>query len=194
MTETAQDGLPIKRFATQKSFETWMERNHDKAPGIWIKYAKKASGINTIAFAEALDVCLSYGWIDGQGKGLDETFYLQRYTPRRAKSKWSKINRDNVARLIKEGRMKPAGMRQIELAKADGRWDAAYDSPANAKVPPDFQRALNKNKKAKSFFETLNSANRYAFLYRIQDAKKPETRARRIEKFVEMLAAGEKLY
>ncbi len=189
-----KDGLPVKRFATQKAFETWMTKNHEKAPGIWIKYAKKASGIRTITFGEALDVCLSYGWIDGQGKGLDDTFYLQRYTPRRARSRWSKINRDNIARLTNEGRMKPAGLKEVERAKADGRWDAAYDSPSTAKVPPDFEKALKKNKKAKVFFEGLNSQNRYAFLHRIQEAKKQETRARRIERFVEMLAAGEKLY
>ena len=191
---TPGEDYPLKPFASAKAFETWMAKNHAKAGGIWVKYAKKASGIKTVTFAEVLDICLCYGWIDGQGKGIDDTWYAQRYTPRSPRSKWSKINRDNVTRLIKEGRMQPSGQAVIDAAKKDGRWDAAYDSPANAKPPPDFVKALSKNKKAKAFFETLKGNNRYAILYRIQDAKKPETRERRIKQFVEMLERGEKIY
>jgi uncharacterized protein YdeI (YjbR/CyaY-like superfamily) len=193
MAET-KEGLPVKRFTTQKAFETWMERNHEKTPGIWIKYAKKSSGLKTISYAEALDVALCFGWIDGKAWSLDETFYLQRYTPRRAKSRWSNLNRGHVARLKKEGRMRTAGLREVERAKADGRWDVAYESPKDAKVPSDLEKALKKKRKAWEFFETLNASNRYAIIYQVNDAKKPETRTRRIEKFVKMCAAGEKLY
>ena len=159
-----------------------------------MKFAKKGTGVTTVTYAEALEVALCYGWIDAQVKRLDETYYLQRFTPRRARSKWSKINRESATRLIESGMMRPPGLAEVERAKADGRWDAAYDNPASATVPEDFERALARNKKAREFFATLSSANRYAILYRIQDAKRPETRARRITQLVEMLARGEKFH
>jgi uncharacterized protein YdeI (YjbR/CyaY-like superfamily) len=147
-----------------------------------------------VTFAEAIDSALCYGWIDGQRNRFDEQWYLQRFTPRRARSTWSKINRDKVERLAAEGRMRPAGIREVERAKADGRWDAAYDAPSAATVPEDLQRALDANPAAAAFFATLNSRNRFAILYRVQEAKRPETRARRIETFVAMLAQGQTVY
>ena len=184
----------LKKFATPHAFEQWLSRNHAKAQGIRIQFAKKASGIRSINYAQALEVALCYGWIDGQAKSIDANWYAQRFTPRRARSIWSKRNRDIVARLIQEGRMQPAGQAEIDRAKADGRWDAAYDSPANAKVPPDLAAALRKSPTAKRFFEALDGQNRYAILYRLATAKKPETRARRLATFVEMLREGRKLH
>jgi uncharacterized protein YdeI (YjbR/CyaY-like superfamily) len=189
-----KEDYPLKGFKTARSFETWLSRNHTKAPGIRVTFAKRSSGLKSITFGEALDIALCYGWIDGQGKTLDEQWYSNRFTPRRARSMWSKVNRENVARLIAEGRMQPAGQAEIDRAKADGRWDAAYDPPSRATVPDDLEKALKRRPKAKRFFETLDSQNRYAILHRIQTAKKPETRAKRIEKFVEMLGKGEKIY
>lgn len=185
---------PLEFFATAAAFERWLRTHHAKAPCLWVKYAKKKSGIPSIDWNQAVDVALCFGWIDGQSKSLDATYSLQRFTPRGARSKWSKLNRERVARLTKEGRMQPAGVAEVERAKADGRWDAAYDSPATAEVPDDLAKALAKSAKAKKFFEALNASNRYAILHRLQDAKKPETRARRIATFVEMLKKGEKLY
>ena len=185
---------PIEFFAKPVDFERWLRKNHAKASCIWVKFAKKKSGITSINWDQAVDVALCYGWIDGQSKSLDETYILQRFTPRGKRSKWSKLNRERVARLTKDGRMQPAGLAEVERAKADGRWDAAYDPPSNATVPDDLAKALAKSAKAQKFFESLNSQNRYAILHRLQDAKKPETRARRLEKFVEMLKKGEKLY
>ena len=159
-----------------------------------MKFAKKGSGATTVTYAEALEVALCYGWIDAQVKRFDETYYLQRFTPRRKRSTWSKINRDAATRLIESGAMKPPGLAEVERAKADGRWDAAYDSASTATVPEDLERALERHARAREFFATLSSQNRYAMLYRIQAAKRPETRARRIEQFVEMLARGETLH
>lgn len=193
MTETPTD-LPVIAFASESEFESWLAEHHESADGLWLKFARKASSIASIDYPQALDVALCYGWIDGQSKSLDEHYYLQRFTPRRPRSKWSKINREKVAKLIEQGRMQPAGMREIERAKADGRWDNAYDSPRTATVPDDLQARLDEHPKAKAFFEGLDSRNRYAILYRIQDAKRPETRARRIEQFVEMLKNGDKLH
>jgi uncharacterized protein YdeI (YjbR/CyaY-like superfamily) len=190
----AKPELPIVPFPSAEAWEAWLEEHHGSADGVWIQFAKKASGIASVTYAEALDAALCYGWIDGQTRRFDEDYYLQRFTPRRPRSKWSKINRQKVARLIEAGRMKPAGLREIERAKADGRWDAAYDSPSTATVPDDLRRELDENPQAAAFFETLNGTNRYAILYQIQDAKKPETRARRIKKFVTMLNKGEKPY
>jgi uncharacterized protein YdeI (YjbR/CyaY-like superfamily) len=185
---------PIEFFAKPADFERWLRKHYAKASCVWVKFAKKKSGIASVDWDQAVDVALCYGWIDGQSKSLDETYILQRFTPRGKRSKWSKLNRERVARLTKDGRMQPAGIDEVDRAKADGRWDAAYDSPANAKVPDDLAKALAKSPKAKRFFESLNSQNRYAILYRLQDAKKPETRARRLAHFVEMLKKGEKLY
>ena len=183
---------PLKAFATPRSFETWLARNHARAQGIHVKIAKKASGIRSVTHAEALEIALCYGWIDGMGKSIDETWYWQRFTPRRARSLWSKRNREIVARLIADGRMQPAGQAEIDRAKTDGRWEAAYDSPANAKVPADLAAALRKSPPAKRFFESLDAQNRYAILHRLMTVKKPETRAKRVAAFVEMLREGRK--
>ena len=185
---------PIKSFATQRAFETWLARNHDRSDGIWLTIARKGSGVRSVTYAEAVEVALCYGWIDGQGKRFDDQQYVQKYTPRRARSRWSKINRDRAMGLIDQGRMQPAGLREIERAKADGRWDAAYDSPSTIEVPDDLREALRRNKKADAAFASLDGRNRYAILYQVHDAKRPETRARRIEKFVAMLSEGKRLY
>ena len=187
-------GLAERSFETSEAWAAWLEEHHGEPDGLWLKIAKKASGVATVTHAEALDVALAYGWIDGQRKALDETWFLQRFTPRRPRSRWSKINRAKATELIERGEMKPSGLAEVELAKADGRWDAAYDSHRTATVPDDLQAALDANPAAKQFFATLNSQNRYAILYRVNDAKRPETRARRIAQFVEMLAKEEKLY
>jgi uncharacterized protein YdeI (YjbR/CyaY-like superfamily) len=179
---------------TVAAWERWLKRHHATAAGVWIRMAKKASGIASVDHPEALEVVLCYGWIDGQRKGDGDQHFLQRFTPRTARSTWSKINRDKVLKLIDDGRMQPAGLAEIERARADGRWDAAYDAQSVATVPPDLQAALDANRKAKAFFATLDSRNRFAILFRTQGAKKPETRARRIAQFVEMLAKGEKVY
>jgi len=179
-------------FKAADAWETWLAEHHQTALGIWIKFAKKASGIPTVVYAEALQVALCYGWIDGQVRRLDDRYYLQRFTPRTRRSKWSKINCGHATRLIDQGRMKPPGIRQIEAAKADGRWDAAYDSSKSATVPPDFRKVLKQHPAAEKCFSALSSRNHYAILYYIQDAKRPETRARRIAKFITMLLEGKK--
>jgi uncharacterized protein YdeI (YjbR/CyaY-like superfamily) len=161
---------------------------------LWLKIAKKGSGIETVTFPEALDVALCYGWIDGQRARFDERFFLQRFTPRKPRSKWSRVNREKVTKLIETGEMKPSGLREVDRAKADGRWDAAYEPQSTATVPDDLLRELEKNDAARTFFSTLDSRNRYAILYQIQDAKRPETRAWRIAKYVAMLAERKKLY
>ena len=185
---------PIIAFVSAAQFRQWLTRHHADHPGIWLKIAKKASGIPTVTYAEALDEALCLGWIDGQKKAFDETAFLQKFTKRGKRSVWSKINVGHVARLEKEGRMKPAGHAAVAAATADGRWEAAYDSPKTSAIPPDFQAALGKSKTAAAFFATLNSANRYAILWRLQTAKKPETRARRLADFIAMLKRGEKLH
>jgi uncharacterized protein YdeI (YjbR/CyaY-like superfamily) len=192
--ETGKDGRPILAFASQAEWGAWLHAEHEASDGVWLRFAKKGSGVASVVYAEALEVALCYGWIDSQVKSLDERFYLQKFTPRRAGSKWSRINRDKVTELTKQGRMKPAGLEQVERAKADGRWDAAYSSPVNVEVPADLRKALDASPKAAEFFATLNKSNRYAIVYQLEDAKKPETRVRRLEKFVGMLERGEKLY
>ncbi len=191
---TAKPDLPIIPFASQDAWGAWLEEHHATSGGLWLKIAKKGSGIETVSYAEALDVALCYGWIDGQKASFDDRYWLQRFRPRRPRSKWSKINRQKATELIEKGEMKPAGLREVERAKADGRWDAAYDAQSTATVPDDLQRELEKNDRAREFFDTLDSANRYAILYQIQDAKRPQTRARRIEKYVAMLSEQKKLY
>jgi uncharacterized protein YdeI (YjbR/CyaY-like superfamily) len=186
--------LPAIAFATPADFEAWLEADGADVGGVWLKLAKKGSGVTTVTYDEALDVALCHGWIDGLVKRLDDVYYLQRFTPRRARSKWSKRNRDLVAHLTDEGRMRPGGQAEVDRAKADGRWEAAYDSPSNIQVPEDLQAALDANPAAKEAFAGLSSQNRYAVLYRTLDAKRPETRARRIATFVEMLARGETPY
>jgi uncharacterized protein YdeI (YjbR/CyaY-like superfamily) len=186
--------LETRAFASAEEWEAWLRDHHDTVPGIWIRFAKKGSGVPTVTYLEALHAALCFGWIDGQARSLDDAAYVQRFTPRRARSIWSKRNRDFATALIEAGRMQPAGLREVERAKADGRWDAAYDAPSTATVPEDLQRALDASPAAAEFFATLNSQNRYAILHRVQTAKRQETRARRIEKFVAMLEAGETLY
>jgi uncharacterized protein YdeI (YjbR/CyaY-like superfamily) len=190
----APDDLPILPFASQADWEAWLEENHADARGLWLKIAKKASGIETVTYAEALDVALCFGWIDGQRGRFDDAWFVQRFTPRRARSRWSQINRDKVERLIVDGSMRPAGLREVERAKEDGRWEAAYASQSKIEVPDDLQQALDANPAAREFFATLDSANRYAVLYRVHDAKRAETRSRRIEQFVAMLARGEQIH
>ena len=186
--------LPIVPFATTEEWEVWLEKNHATAPGVWMKFYKKNSGVPSIIWVEAVVVALCYGWIDSQAKSLDEKSYLQKFTPRGPKSMWSKINTEHVARLIKLGKMKPAGIAAVEAAKADGRWDRAYASPSTMTVPDAFLKLLEKNKKAKACFETLNKTNRYAIAFQLQTAKKQETLERRMQKFLNMLEKGEKLY
>ena len=189
-----RDDLPILAFPSRAEWEAWLDANHGGSDGLWIKIAKKASGFDTVTHAEALEVALCYGWIDGQRDRFDDTWFLQRFTPRRARSRWSQVNRAKAVELIERGSMKPAGLREVERAKADGRWDAAYEPVKSATVPEDLERELERNPAAREFFETLNSQNRYAILYRLADAKRPETRARRLAQFVEMLNEGRKLY
>jgi uncharacterized protein YdeI (YjbR/CyaY-like superfamily) len=193
-SKSTDNEIPTLLFPKQKDWADWLRKNHAKSSGVWLKLAKKSSGSQSVSYAEALEIALCYGWIDGQKKSYDESFWLQKFTPRGAKSIWSKINKAKAVELIKSGRMKPAGLNAVERAKQDGRWDAAYDSPGVSTVPPDFQARLNKSAKAKAFFATLNSANRYAILFRIQTVKKAETRTRRIEQFIEMLERKEKLH
>ncbi len=192
--ETGKDGKPILQLASPEEWEAWLDAEHASSDGVWLKFAKKGSGVTTVVYAEALDVALCFGWIDSQVMTLDERFYLQKFTPRRSRSKWSKINVEKIEALTKAGRMRPAGLEQVELAKADGRWNAAYSSPANMTEPPDLKKALKASPKAAEFWARLNKSNRYAVIYQLEDAKKPETRERRLAKFIGMLERGEKLY
>ena len=188
------DGLPRIRFASPAEWEEWLEDNHAVSQGVWIKMAKKDSGIESVRYPEVLEIALCFGWIDGRREALDERYFLQRYTPRRPRSKWSRINREKAERLIADGRVRRPGLAEVERAKADGRWEAAYEGQRSSTVPSDLQRELDARPKAKAFFAELNRQNRYAILYRLQDAKKPETRARRLAKFVAMLEAGETIH
>jgi uncharacterized protein YdeI (YjbR/CyaY-like superfamily) len=194
MTKDTKQDLPVIPFESQEDWEAWLDEHHETSDGMWLKIAKKDSGVVSVSYSEALDVAISYGWIDSQKASFNDKFWLQRFTPRRPKSKWSKVNREKATELIDGGKMKAAGLKEVELAKQDGRWDEAYDSQRNAAVPDDFQQELDKNPGAQEFFATLDSTNRYAILYRIQDAKKPETRARRIEKYITMLDERKKIY
>lgn len=184
----------VLECASVDEWEAWLEQNHASASEAWLRLAKKGSKAVTVSRAEALEVALCYGWIDGQSASQDEDYWLQRFTPRTRRSKWSEINCEAVEALIRTGKMKPPGMAAVDAAKADGRWDAAYAPPSRIEVPEDLVRALTENPRAEAFFQTLNAQNRYAILYRIHDAKRPETRARRIEKFVGMLERGEKIH
>jgi uncharacterized protein YdeI (YjbR/CyaY-like superfamily) len=187
------DAMPVQ-FKNAKAFETWLSKHHTTSDGLWLMLAKRGALEATLTYAEAVEIALCWGWIDGQKKGLDDQHFLQRFTPRRARSVWSKINVEKVAALIDAGRMKEAGLAQIEAAKADGRWARAYDGARTSEVPGDLLRALEAEPKAKAFFATVNAANRYAVLWRIQTAVKPATRAKRIAQLVAMLARGEVIH
>jgi uncharacterized protein YdeI (YjbR/CyaY-like superfamily) len=192
--KSTSNKLPVMLFEHKKDWENWLDEYHATSSGVWLQIAKKASGVQSVSIDEALEVALCYGWIDGQRKTQDESLYLQKYTPRGAKSIWSKINTEKAEKLIERGLMKPAGLKAIESAKQDGRWQAAYDSFSRATIPADFQAELDKNPQAQAFFATLNQQNRYAILFRIQTAKRPETRIKRIQQFIGMLEKNEKLY
>lgn len=186
--------LLVVSFAETEEWSAWLASRHDSSLGVWVKIAKKVSGQASITYAEALDVALAWGWIDGQKGKFDEAWWLQKFTPRGSRSMWSKINREKAIALIAEGKMMPSGLAEVERAKKDGRWDRAYESQSRASLPEDLELALTRNPRAKKFFAALDSRNRYAVLFRVQHAKKAETRARRIAQFVEMLAKGEKLH
>ena len=188
------DSLQKISFLSPAEWEEWLKDNHASSEGVWVKMAKRCAGIESVRYPEVLESALCFGWIDGRREALDERYFLQRLTPRRPRSKWSRINREKAERLIAEGRMRPAGLAEVERAKADGRWEAAYEGQKSSTVPDDLQRELDARPKAKAFFSKLNSQNRYAILYRLQAAKKPETRARRLAKFLAMLEAGETIY
>lgn len=193
-TKNSDTCAPIRLFAMEAEWAVWLAKNHRKSKGLWLRLAKKGSGLRSVTYREALEVALCYGWIDGQKRGESEDAWLQRFVPRVAKSIWSRINREKIHALIASGRMKAAGLEAVEAAKKSGRWDAAYDSPKGARVPEDFQAALAANPQAWEFFETLDSANRYAVLFRIQTVKKAETRARKIGEFVAMLERRETIH
>ncbi|HEX3553776.1 MAG TPA: YdeI/OmpD-associated family protein [Thermoanaerobaculia bacterium] len=186
--------LPILEFKQPEDWTDWLEENHAISSGVWLRLAKKASGIPSISYDQALEGALCFGWIDGQKKSHDEKAWLQKFTPRGPRSIWSKINREKVAKLSASGRMRPAGLQAVERAKQNGQWEAAYDAQSRAAVPPDLQAELDKDQDAKDFFATLNSQNRYAILFRIQTVKKAETRAKRIREFIAMLKRKEKLH
>ena len=186
--------IPVVLFKNQKAWSAWLDKNHTKSSGVWLRLAKKASEIKSVSYSEALEIALCYGWIDGQKERYDESSWLQKFTPRGVRSIWSKINREKAQVLIKSGQMKAAGLAAIENAKQNGRWEGAYDSPGASTVPSDFQAELDKSPAAKAFFATINSANRYAILFRIQTARKAETRARRIQEFISMLERKETLH
>ena len=181
-------------FEDQDTWFSWLRKNHDKSTGVWLRIARKGAGAKSVPYADAVEAALCFGWIDGQKKSVDDHHWLQRFTPRSARSIWSRINREKALRLIELGKMHAAGLREVERAQRDGRWDGAYDSPSGATIPADFQAVLDRTPKAKAFFATLDSRNRYAVLFRIQTARKAETRAKRIELFAEMLARHEKLH
>jgi uncharacterized protein YdeI (YjbR/CyaY-like superfamily) len=184
----------IRGFKTRKDFAAWLEKNHKTSPALWVRIARKNSSVSSITYGEGVEVALCYGWIDAQKLPENETAWLQRFMPRRPRSIWSKVNREKVLALIASGEMKPAGLEEIDRARKDGRWEAAYDSPSAAAVPADFERELDRHPKAKAFYKTLTRANSYAILWRLQTAKKAETRAKRMRTFIEMLEKGETLH
>lgn len=188
------DELPTVLFAAPGELEAWLEREGASSGGLWLKIAKKDSGVVSVSYAEALEVALCFGWIDSQKRGFDERHFLQRFTPRRPRGRWSRINRGKAEELIAAGRMRPAGLAEVVAAKADGRWEAAYAGQRTAEIPADLARELNANPAAREFFAELDSTNRYAIVYRLDDAKKPQTRERRLRKFVQMLERGEKIH
>jgi uncharacterized protein YdeI (YjbR/CyaY-like superfamily) len=186
--------LPVQHFGSQDVWARWLSEHHASSPGLWLQLAKKDSGEVSVSYQEALEIALCYGWIDGSKEALDDRFWLQKFTRRSSRSIWSKVNRDKALALIEAGKMAPAGLAEVERARADGRWEAAYDPASKATVPEDFQCALDANPQAQSFFATLDRQNRYAILFRIQTVKKPETRAKKIVQFVQMLERHEKIH
>ena len=188
------DSLPVMCFESTDTWDAWLAAHHAGSAGLWLKIAKKGSAGQSISYSEALDVALCHGWIDGQKGRHDDEYWLQRFTPRKPGSKWSKINTERAAALIASGRMRPAGLREVERAQADGRWEQAYESQSRVTVPEDLARALAANQRARAFFATLDSTNRYAILYRVGTARRPETRAKRIDTFVAMLSEHRKIY
>ncbi len=191
---TVKPEMEQRQFATGKAWWNWLQKEHAKSPGIWMKIAKKGAPESSVQYPEALDAALCFGWIDGQKKSVDEQYWLQKFTPRAKRSIWSKVNREKVAALIEQGLMQPAGLAEVERAKKDGRWEAAYDSWSAATVPDDLQAALDANAKARTVFAKLSSQNRYAILFRTHQAKRADTRARRISEFVAMLERGEVIH
>lgn len=189
----AIDSDPVMEFRSASEWEEWLKNEHNISKGVWLKFAKKGTGITTVNYQEALDVALCWGWIDGISRRLDETYYLQRFTPRGKRSMWSKINVEKVAALINARRMMPAGLAEVERAKTDGRWERAYASPKNIVMHNEFAQALKNNKKAAAFYESLNKTKKYPFLFRVQEAKKPETRMNRIKKYIILLEEGKTL-
>lgn len=185
---------PVVLFEEQQAWESWLEEHYQSAVGVRLQIAKKNSGITSVSYDDALEVALCYGWIDSRKESWDEKLWIQRFGPRGARSIWSQVNKDKVDRLLREGRMRPAGLQAVELAKQNGKWDAAYEPQSRSTVPDDLVLKFGEHPEAKLFFETLNNQNKYAILFRIQSAKKPETRAKRIEQFIEMLERGEKIY
>jgi uncharacterized protein YdeI (YjbR/CyaY-like superfamily) len=181
-------------FANQEDWEAWLGSNGESAAGVWLRIAKKSARQPTITYAQALEGAICHGWIDGQKQAESEDYWLQRFTPRAARSIWSSINKAKAEALMAAGRMRPAGLREVDRAKRDGRWEAAYSSASTSTVPDDLQQALERNPKARRFFATLDSKNRYAILFRIQNVKKAGTRARKIDQFIDMLNKGEKIH
>ncbi len=194
MKPAGKPDLPVISFSSRKEFALWLEENHSLETGIWVKFYKKNSGVPTVRYDEALLEALCYGWIDGHIKKFDEAAYIQKFTPRRSKSTWSKRNADFVRQLEQEGKMKPPGLKQVEAAKADGRWETAYDSPSKMSIPEDFMKRLRKEKKGLAFFKTLDKANNYSIGYRLQTAKTPEAREKRMQVIIEMMSRQEKFH
>lgn len=192
--EESLKGVAIAHFKGPREWERWLAKNHAASPGLWLKIAKQAAGVESVSYADALEIALCYGWIDSQKGRYDERFFLQKFTPRGSRSIWSKINREKALALIESGRMKPAGLQAIDAARESGQWEAAYDSALAAAIPADLQAELDRNPAARAFFATLRGTNRYAILFRLQTAKKPETRAKRMAEFLRMLAKGETIY
>lgn len=194
MSDNQLNDLPVLSFKTPEEWEDWLDKHHDTSSGVWLRFYKKASGISGLTYAQSVQVALCYGWIDSLVKKYDEQSYIQKFTLRKSKSIWSKINTEHIKQLIKEGKMKPSGLAMVEEAKRNGNWDNAYAGQATITMPEDFQIALKKNKKAKDFYETLNKSNKYHFLFSIHTAKRPETRARRIQSAIEKLETHTKIY
>jgi uncharacterized protein YdeI (YjbR/CyaY-like superfamily) len=193
-TFQSPDNLPVLAFAGASELEQWLENEHQSSGGLWLAIAKKDTGVSSITYAQAVELALCFGWIDGQRRALDETYFLQRFTPRKARSPWSKVNRTKAEALIESGRMRAAGVAEIERARTDGRWDSAYAGAKTATVPPDLQAELDVDPAAAEFFASLSSQNRFSIIYRINEAKKPETRQRRLEKSLEMLRNQETIH